>query len=417
MTITNQLEEHEIYETVSILLDKILTVEDEIASIEDLNDYGLKSFSRLQLIIKTTEKKLNSNDPLLFSVTNLEKLNNELKALYALIKGHPNLFINTAELNQLNNRLNNVSLEMSVIPTIIDEDSINDIRDVSTSFKRSLAQQKSHLDREFNDLKSNLKSLHEKSKVNENTIKQQVINNNEEIKKLQNQYVEFQNLFTSSQEAHSQEFIKEMRSISGKHQQLYNSQSSEFQKNINSFNSELDKMKTDYQEEHQYFLEDRNQKNDEYDKIFEEHLDSVEDLVGKISTNSIAGHYKNVADTHKNKTYIWQALTLLSFISTIIIGFTLFVYQDNALNWMDLVGKIVVTSALGSLIAYTTRQAAKNEEQEKVNRSMEVDLKTLNPYLASLSGQDQITLKKNLFPVIFANKTQINEEDEEVHKK
>lgn len=50
--------------------------------------------------------------------------------------------------------------------------------------------------------------------------------------------------------------------------------------------------------------------------------------------------------------------------------------------------------SLGSLTAYTARQAKINQEVEFKNRQLEVELKTLNPYIANFDSEEQENLKK-----------------------
>ncbi|WP_249652261.1 hypothetical protein, partial [Lysinibacillus sp. D4A1_S13] len=70
--------------------------------------------------------------------------------------------------------------------------------------------------------------------------------------------------------------------------------------------------------------------------------------------------------------------------------------------------KFFLIGSLGSLTAYTARQAKINQELEYNNRTLEVELKTLNPYIASFESNDQDTFKKELFPKIFGRDEKVN---------
>ncbi|MED1489712.1 hypothetical protein [Bacillus smithii] len=147
-------------------------------------------------------------------------------------------------------------------------------------------------------------------------------------------------------------------------------------------------------------MEETKQKLVDYDIMLESHKKSVEELVGIISTSSISGHFKEVADYKRKLANIWQIVTVASFLLTILFGFYAFIWGNHG-DWPRLIARFVVTIALGSLTAYSAKQAAYNEAEERKNRKMEVELKTLNPYLASFSPEDQIKLKQQLFPHIF----------------
>lgn len=67
----------------------------------------------------------------------------------------------------------------------------------------------------------------------------------------------------------------------------------------------------------------------------------------------------------------------------------------------ELISRLVVTGALGSLTAYLARLATNDEKSRKYNSSMEIRLRTLNPYIDTFDIDQQSELKKELFPIIF----------------
>nr|MDH3077592.1 hypothetical protein [Bacillus velezensis] len=88
--------------------------------------------------------------------------------------------------------------------------------------------------------------------------------------------------------------------------------------------------------------------------------------------------------------------------------FALFFNKVTELSWPNLVAKILVIGSLGSLTAYTARQAKINQEVEFKNRQLEVELKTLNPYIANFDSEEQENLKKVLFPKIFGKEGKLD---------
>ena len=62
-----------------------------------------------------------------------------------------------------------------------------------------------------------------------------------------------------------------------------------------------------------------------------------------------------------------------------------------------------VAFAFGILAAYSARQAEKNSEVERVNRQLELELASIDPYLSKLPEEKQIEVKRVLAEKWFGN--------------
>lgn len=286
------------------------------------------------------------------------------------------------------------------IPQLVDSDAVEGIRDTVISFRRAIGQHRKRMETlqgMFNEKTEELTNEVEELNDSFNTINQHYETKYNEF---ENKVTSLQNSMIEDEEQRSQGFEQQIKSFEESYDKKLAELNEQWEQLLKENEQVIQETIEKLEQEQQGFLDETKQKKELYDGILDDHKRSVETLVGIISTNSISGHFKEVADKKEKQTSTWQKTTIGGFLLTIGFGVYAFIFSED-LDWPSLVARFIVTTALGSFTAYAARQAAKNELQEKTNRQMEVELKTLNPYIASFSDEDQIKLKEQLFPLIF----------------
>ncbi|WP_285518019.1 hypothetical protein [Thermolongibacillus altinsuensis] len=381
--------------------ESLENIENNEEFISSLDEYAIQALNRTRAVLSHLKVRINSIDPLLLRKAFQDQINTELNNINNQLIGFETTFKNHNNLNNLNQRLDNILAYTSQIVNLINEDSIETIRETVTSFRKSVGQQKSFLERQQEEFLEKSSSIYNQIEDFKQKIEDYESRLNSELQKIQDKYNEFHQNFITSQESRSQQFLELKEEFIEEFRELTETLNKETQEIISSFKEEFDSAKEELLSTQESFFEETKQKLADYDSMLESHKKSVEELVGIISTSSISGHFKEVADYKRKLANRWQIGTILSFLLTIGFGFYTFIIEKDSIDWPGLVARIVVTAALGSLTAYAAKQAAYNEAEERKNRKMEVELKTLNPYLASFSPEDQIKLKQQLFPLIF----------------
>ncbi|GMB09535.1 hypothetical protein B1no1_22450 [Thermolongibacillus altinsuensis] len=389
------------YSTLDKAKESLENIENNEEFISSLDEYAIQALNRTRAVLSHLKVRINSIDPLLLRKAFQDQINTELNNINNQLIGFETTFKNHNNLNNLNQRLDNILAYTSQIVNLINEDSIETIRETVTSFRKSVGQQKSFLERQQEEFLEKSSSIYNQIEDFKQKIEDYESRLNSELQKIQDKYNEFHQNFITSQESRSQQFLELKEEFIEEFRELTETLNKETQEIISSFKEEFDSAKEELLSTQESFFEETKQKLADYDSMLESHKKSVEELVGIISTSSISGHFKEVADYKRKLANRWQIGTILSFLLTIGFGFYTFIIEKDSIDWPGLVARIVVTAALGSLTAYAAKQAAYNEAEERKNRKMEVELKTLNPYLASFSPEDQIKLKQQLFPLIF----------------
>jgi hypothetical protein len=389
------------YSALDKTKESLVNIENNEDFITGLDEYSIQTLNRTRAVLSCLEVHINSIDPVLMRKASQDQLYSELNNINNQLINFGVTFKNPNHLHTLNQRLDNILTYTSQIVTIINDESIETIRETVTSLRKSVGQQKSLLERQQEEFLEQSTSINNQIEEFKQKIEEYELKLNSELQKIQEKYNELHQNFITSQESRTQEFLELKEDFNNEFREITESLNKETQEIISSFQKEFDSAKSELISSYESFMEETQQKLDEYNKLLDSHKKSVEELVGIISTNSISGHYKEVADYMRKKANAWQRGTIISFLLTIGFGFYAFVLGHDTLNWPGLAARFVVTVALGSLTAYAAKQATYYEGEEKKNRKMEVELKTLNPYLASFSPEEQIKLKEQLFPLIF----------------
>lgn len=400
MTVLEQLENHSLYSTINSYFTALRTVEQDEEFIATLDNYGSQTLHRCNVLLHQIQARLDLIDPFLARKATLDAIHTEYSNINSIITNYKTHFNNVNNLNTVNSRIDNVLAHLISLYYLADSESVDGIRDAVVSFRRTIGQHKRILE------------VQQKQLAQKNT---EVIQRAESLEPLVNQlnetfdsaYSNFntklsdqQSEFSSSEETRSSKFEEKLNYFQETFQESLQTLKEEWNQNAQEIQETMLTTISEMKDQQQRFIDETKAKQLEYDEILEEHKKSVELLVGNISTTSISGHFKEVADKKEKNVTLWHRLTVGGFAATIGFGVYAFIFSAGT-EWTSLIAKLIVTAAIGSFTAYAARQVTKNEEQEKYNRQMEVELKTLNPYIAAFEDTDQIKLKGQLFPLIF----------------
>jgi hypothetical protein len=412
MTVLNQVENHSLYNTLNTYFSNLEKVENDEEFLASITEYCTATLNRVSTILNIVKDYINSIDPYLFRKVNLDNILRDLNNINSILINYKIQLNNDKNLNNINNLLDNIIANIATISPYKVNADFENIKESAISFRRAVGVHKALLQREQENIENKIKEIDNK-----------FINLNDSFSGLQNAMEASLNKFKEQYDELHQKFIENQENRSTKFVEQLNNMKNEFDKKIKDFQNNLEEIKSsveiklqekisDFESKFQTIIEQSEQKKDAYDQTLEQHKQQVENLVGIISTSSISGHYKKVADQKRTATIFWQIFTIISFIGTIGFGIYAFIFSDETIDWPSLISRIVVTGALGSLTGYSARQAAKNEQEQNYNRKIEVELKTLNPYIASFSSEEQTKLKEQLFPYIFGTAKNNNNNSE-----
>lgn len=126
-------------------------------------------------------------------------------------------------------------------------------------------------------------------------------------------------------------------------------------------------------------------------------------LVGIIANTGMVSGYQRIANQERRAAIIWNILAIIGMIGLITFAIYSFTYiSHDSFNWTILVGRIFVAGSFGAFAAYAARQANIHQQLERYNRKMELELASIDPYLASLPQEVRDYIKGTLAERLFA---------------
>lgn len=138
-------------------------------------------------------------------------------------------------------------------------------------------------------------------------------------------------------------------------------------------------------------LEQLNRKNQEAQK-----------LVHAIGSTGLTGAYQQVANKANKEARYWQWAALGSLMGLVAIGgWQAFDQRGTSFEWLSMFSRWNILIPLLLLAGYTAGQARRLQRIEDTNRRIEIQLASVDPFLANLPEPAQQQIKALLVPHFF----------------
>ena len=149
--------------------------------------------------------------------------------------------------------------------------------------------------------------------------------------------------------------------------------------------------------------------------ILNNHKIEVERLVGVITNTGWVGGFQKIANEERESAGKWEMGAIWSMIGlTVFAAITLFLTFKNGFNWGSFAARVFVTLTFGVLAGYCALQAEQRRKNERRNRRLELELASMNPFLASLPEASQNDIKKGLAEKYFGQNDPVTEKGEKI---
>lgn len=417
----------ELIEEITIINDQLDKQSVNEKFLLELNENGRDRFTNIHIAFKDMETRFSNAQSYLVpdSKVNTSNINNSITWINNGLSS-PNNYNNYVSNDTHNFHKGFVFLAnlASVMPLPIAESSER-LKDAARSLSGSVGQYQRRYEEGIAELETKKESLDEvivkldeRKLLIEREWNELESNINEKQKTLDQQYSQLQTDFINNQSERSTDFENLKREISEEKTNLIEQMKKEFEEEkvtyfdtitgekdelLETWNDRLEKWYEGIISEYNEWKNDISEDSDEIIGDLRQKQKEAADMVGNITHNSIAGHFAEEAKAKSKSVKKWRNFTIGSFLLTVLGAVLLLIvqYGNDAMSVTEFSSRLVVTAALGSLTAYLGKLAANDEKSRKYNSSMEIRLRTLNPYLESFDPEDQVRLKRELFPIIF----------------
>lgn len=373
-----------------------------------------------QLCYEILEDRTNLTDNV---VTEINRISSILIELKALLNEFDESFISINRLNNLNNNITNLKSNLDSFKNSKNEaylqstqgqiDSIIDLTNLNQYYfnkKNSSLNDKlvigfsNRIEYEVGKLRN---ALLDTFKENEE-LKKEIKDQKQEISKLKD---DLQRTLDNNQT----QIDNNLQQLRVNNSNFLNESENKIKTTITDYDKKFAAQSEKYQILEKEFgdrtntiIEENKTKLDEYEK-------KVENIVGYVNTTMFAHKYKQVADNAKERSYVWNGITILSLVGAIwMASQTLDTITKSDLGpnlWIAIFARSVIIIMLVSFTVYSAKQAEASSKVERYARKIEMELTAFDTFVDNLTDEDRTELKKAVVERIFIKREDIIDEN------
>lgn len=381
MSSEEKVKNHQVFKAIGTLGNTT----DLIIRDETLESSQIESVERIAEVTSFIKRNLENLDPLFTPVAILNNINKQIQNTYNQL----NSFRSNKNVNHIGNaesQIDNALVQLSNLPNISDKDGVNEFVENLASFRKSSGQYLRYLEKDYKKLKENFSKLGFNFQELEKSITEQKNRIDKVVSDYQKQFLEAESQRREKFQNSEQERVDK-----------FNSQIEEANKKLSQSVDDFDTTATEK-------INDISTSTENLVKNLREKKEEAEKLVNVVANVGMSGGYQKVADQARKTKIFWQVVAIISILG--LIGFAIFAFYETVGADFDL-GKFgarsFVAVSFGVLAAYSARQADKNAAFERRNRQLELELASIDMYLAKLTEEDQREVKKKLSEKWFGN--------------
>lgn len=265
------------------------------------------------------------------------------------------------------------------------------------SFRRSAGQYAHYIEEEFNKLKSNYDGLNKEFIELKAQITAQKTRLDTAISNFQTQFSEAE---TKRSDTFNNSEIKRTEKFDGSVTKQKEKFESELRSQIDNFETALDTYKKQADDNLNTI---KNDTEAIIDNLIEK-KNEAEKLVNVIANTGMAGGYQKVANEARKAKLIWQIATTVALTGLIAFAIIAFISAvSGEFNIGKFGARIFAAISFGIFAAYSAREAERSSNREVKNRQLELELASIDLYLAKLPEDKQISIKTELASKWFGN--------------
>lgn len=362
------------------VFEKLTQFDSRINEQESKEKFGIENLNFFQSCYKYILDRLKTTIPILVQESELTLLNNELDAGLQQI----NNFLGNNNVGHINNALNNFYSALSRVRNLPLPFAKGDY-DFSKSianFEQIIQEKYTALEDEKNELATEIENQ-----------KADLLEKDSEIKRLfkllEAKEAEIQNLSTQYQTDFSALKAKVNLDIEA---------------DRNSFRREIDSEKDTYRLE----IDELKETIDKYTtglvSSLNTKLDEAKKIVNVIGNVGVTGNYQIIANEHKKAANLWRWITIafMAAFSGLLI-WTIIDLSSEGFDWLKSLIRIIAAAALSYPATYAARESTRHRKLETINRTAELELASLSPFIELMPDAKQQAIREKLVDKYFGN--------------
>jgi len=396
------LEERTTGHTSYTNMEKVIQIMNEIhtSNGSTISTREMEMLERINDTFIFLKETLDFVDPWLISINTMNNMSNPISQVLSEITNYKNNK-NEGHLVNVLTHLETLLQYLSQVSVIKSPAEIEGVRSAVISFRKSIGQHLSNIEKDATEASTSLSKNTEKLNELTSAIVDQKTRVDSIVNELQSQFLqgqtqrsqEFSNLVNKGE----QDFIGTIDSFktafvqqSTTQQESFDSLTNDFQHQVETQQSAFDTLIEDLKDKVQIELDQMKEMNEKAEKI-----------LGIMSMKGLAQGYQKIANKEGWKAFGWNAISIFSLLGILWFGYEFIIRHEGAMSWTVLISRIVLTGVGVTLFTYSAKQATNHRNEERRNRRIELELASLDPYLKDLEETEQKKVKQGLVDKYF----------------
>lgn len=352
--------------------------------------------TRLRTVVQTVESRLKSADPLLLHPGPLGSMDTKLAELLTEIAAFQSNR-NRGHLASANDKADSILAYAAQLPLVASAEHLEEAQSAIAAVRERSEQVVEALYNQEGKLREQLGQLSQQVDATTREVTSQKA-------RLDSAIAEYQKQFSTAEQARQSQSTDAQRARDQRIDQAVADAQKQLQDALSDAKSRLGST-----------LQEASTKSGEQNealvaagkKILDnlgEFRSKAENLLHVIGSTGMAGEYQKVANSGRRASITWQVIAAFAMVGLIFFAIqAYYATQTEDFRWGGVATRAFVAVTFGVLAAYAARQSDRYSEVEVRNRRYQLELSSIDPYLANLPKDVQQKVKLELAQKLFGN--------------
>lgn len=344
----------------------------------DLGGDTFDTYLRIETIFEETDRRLGDVDPTIVPMDVLNAIEGSITNVRNELRSFADNK-NPAHVTNANSYAENVLSHLSRLIIPASPEDIEGIRESVVSFKKSIGQHRRNLEQELEETANRLESLKGKIQEAEDKV-------NAQQSRLDSVISDHQQQFSRAQESRREKFSEEQESQREAFEDIKQDGKESLDKLLDESRDAISEIKQDTRNRSKEIIDDIGTLKDDAEK-----------LVGIIARTGMAEGYQRVADEASAEAKKWRNRTVATLIAVVVTASLVFISLDGlSPAFVVRPERGLLAVSIATLAGYMAAQTRRFHNLEERNRRMQLELTSIDSYLAHLPEEDQHAIKRDL---------------------
>lgn len=343
-------------------------------------------WDRANAVVAHVRTVFNQTDPLLVVAGNLNNIASYLQQARAEISG----FVsnkNAAHWNNAQTHFDNCLAQLAAIPRQ-SASGIEDMREVAANYRTATAAY-------LNDLKVDGDEVAKEQATLEKRISEATTEIAAQKQRLDTAIATFQQQFSDAQQVRQNEFAAAEQSRVQAAAKAEHERQSSFDEAEEQRAETSEKADSDVAKEHAAVIDSLNNGTKAIIDTMEGLKAHAQKLIGIITDTGMAHGYQKTANEERSRSALWKGVAFSSLVLWITVGVVFFYFTyDKDLTWATVARQTLISMPFILLAGFAALQVTRHQKNERRFRQAELELASIDPFLATLDDGERNQVKR-----------------------